>query len=123
MLGFGIFPAGECQHDAGRIGVARRQIEKRNSGGKPRTGDLHFDGVWESLRRAVGAGDCGGYVGMAKKYSRANGFACGYGGQCITPTCWRFVPQREEYRRRNRTGSPFASPAGKSARKKSLSLP
>src|SRR5213082_1523101 len=43
--------------------------------GKSRPGDLCFDGVWESVRRAMGAGDRGGGAGVAEGYSRAHRIA------------------------------------------------
>src|SRR5260370_211475 len=110
------------ENGKGLIAIAGRKVAERNSGGKSWAGDLLFDGVWESLRRAVGAGDCGGYVGMAKRYSRANGFACGYGGQCFAETGRRFVPQREGSRRWHRARSSFAQQARERGRENSLSL-
>ena len=83
VFDFGVFPAGECEHVPRGIARAGGEAAARHESGREKTGGVHFDGVWESLRRAVGAGAGGRNAGVAEGFRRADRFACGYGGDGV----------------------------------------
>ncbi len=57
-----------------------QKIQRDTKAAGKQIGRLCFDGVRESLRRAVGTGDRRGNCGVAERYRSADDFAGGHGG-------------------------------------------
>jgi len=55
VFDFGIFPGGECQHDARRITLACREVAEGNGGGESGPRNYISMAFGNPLRRAVGA--------------------------------------------------------------------
>src|SRR5208337_963930 len=111
LLHLRLFPPRQRQHDPRRIPLPRRTPQARNESRQQKSRHLHFHGLRQSLRRALGPRNRPGHSRLAQRHPRQHRLTRRHRRHRLARSRPRSLHPSQGSRRRNRTGRPSSFPS------------